>query len=523
MKTIEKLIELLPVPVLVGAAAVCLVAWITKESRGLGSWGLVFRDINVHLAALLAALGVTGYYGTSFILRAKIQGTPKHGLYVAQFDGDSKGLVQKHTIETVQTALSQHDDLKSIRVHALNRPFSGSWKPDPDLTQNCLIYGTFIEPKVVHYKLRSGSEGAEQRFMIPAYPDIDTLTNKVIALLMSAPRKTPRDALEDELAALRAQNRQFSFELRQNNRLLRSLQFQATDDESVKQAQSKAIEYYSRQKKHVLAIGINSYERLPTLQFAVADAELFSKTVGHLQHDGVEAHLLLDQRASRQRILSKLDELADSTTESDQVVLYYAGHGITSDGVGYIVPADADPQKLEGTAISMHEVGERFKRIPTKQKIMFVDSCYAGAFDIFQTRHVRAIESLEKLVTGSGDVVIAAGTDTQAVVDYAGLKHGVFTYYLAEGLLGRADTDGDQLVTVTELFSYVRSNLMRLSGIVGLQQTATMHARAFSDFAVSVAAEGEIPAELQAHFELRPEQVVEGHVTPASIGLLRSR
>jgi len=35
------------------------------------------------------------------------------------------------------------------------------------------------------------------------------------------------------------------------------------------------------------------------------------------------------------------------------------------------------------------------------------------------------------------------------------LGHGVFTYYLLEGLRGKADLDGDGIITVDEAYNYV--------------------------------------------------------------------
>jgi uncharacterized caspase-like protein len=37
--------------------------------------------------------------------------------------------------------------------------------------------------------------------------------------------------------------------------------------------------------------------------------------------------------------------------------------------------------------------------------------------------------------------------------------HGVFSYFLLEGLRGKADADGDHLVTVGELFRFVRQRV----------------------------------------------------------------
>ena len=44
------------------------------------------------------------------------------------------------------------------------------------------------------------------------------------------------------------------------------------------------------------------------------------------------------------------------------------------------------------------------------------------------------------------------------------LQHGVFTYYLLEGLKGAADADNDGLITVDEAYRYVSFNVPRATG-----------------------------------------------------------
>ena len=43
-------------------------------------------------------------------------------------------------------------------------------------------------------------------------------------------------------------------------------------------------------------------------------------------------------------------------------------------------------------------------------------------------------------------------------------RHGLFTFYLLEGLNGAADTNSDGIVTINELHSYVSLKVPRASG-----------------------------------------------------------
>lgn len=58
-----------------------------------------------------------------------------------------------------------------------------------------------------------------------------------------------------------------------------------------------------------------------------------------------------------------------------------------------------------------------------------------------------------------GRVLIAAGQADQLAFEDPKLGHGIFTYYLLQGLAGHADVDGDGYVTALELSSYVTSEV----------------------------------------------------------------
>jgi len=67
---------------------------------------------------------------------------------------------------------------------------------------------------------------------------------------------------------------------------------------------------------------------------------------------------------------------------------------------------------------------------------------------------------LQYPVLSQGEVmVLAAATGTQISSDYDKAGHGLFTHYLLAGLQGEADADKDGLVTMKELFPFVRTRV----------------------------------------------------------------
>jgi uncharacterized caspase-like protein len=61
-------------------------------------------------------------------------------------------------------------------------------------------------------------------------------------------------------------------------------------------------------------------------------------------------------------------------------------------------------------------------------------------------------------------VIITASSANEVSVEKDELGHGVFTYYLMQGLRGSADTDADGLVTVDEAYRYVSEKVPAATG-----------------------------------------------------------
>src|SRR5262249_44216495 len=110
-----------------------------------------------------------------------------------------------------------------------------------------------------------------------------------------------------------------------------------------------------------VVIGINDYQhpRVPKLRYAVNDARAVERTL--LTQSSPQNHITrpLDREATKARIEPVLgDELRQKVGPNDRVLVFSAGHGMTDrprsgEEEGYLIPADGDPGRLFGTAVSM--------------------------------------------------------------------------------------------------------------------------------------------------------------------------
>lgn len=219
-------------------------------------------------------------------------------------------------------------------------------------------------------------------------------------------------------------------------------------------------------------IGVDAYQTWPKLSYAANDAQavrdlLIKKYNFKPEH----TFLLLDKEATRQNILSLLgDKLGnpDLVKHEDRVFVFFAGHGATRHlasgrDLGYIIPVDANLTNYEGQAISMTNFQDIAEAIPAKHVLFVMDSCYSG---LALTRGGGTLgmgNYLLEISRRTARQMFTAGGADQQVADNGPNGHSVFTWTLLQALDGRADLNGDGVVTATELAAYVTPAVSALS------------------------------------------------------------
>jgi uncharacterized caspase-like protein len=108
----------------------------------------------------------------------------------------------------------------------------------------------------------------------------------------------------------------------------------------------------------------------------------------------------------------------------------------------------------------MGEILRIFTRIQSERLIFIADACYSGAsggrtISLTGIRSTISDGFLDRIATGKGKIILTASGANEVSEENENLRHGVFTYYLLEGLRGNADTDRDGLITVDEAYRYV--------------------------------------------------------------------
>lgn len=209
-----------------------------------------------------------------------------------------------------------------------------------------------------------------------------------------------------------------------------------------------------------IVIGIDDYTKWPKLQYAVRDAQSVRETL--IQKFGFAPERVVslsNKEATRAGILGAFrDKLAHSGMQkNDRLFVFFAGHGATrtlSSGrdLGYIIPVDSDPNQIATDAIPMTELQNIAESLTAKHALFVMDACYSG---LGLTRGGGSSNFLRDNAKRLGRQMLTAGGADQLVADGGPNGHSVFTWALLQGLGGKADLNGDGLITATELAAYI--------------------------------------------------------------------
>ncbi len=215
-----------------------------------------------------------------------------------------------------------------------------------------------------------------------------------------------------------------------------------------------------------LVIGIDQYKSWPRLQHAVRDAQAIQETLRtQFGFRAENVTTLTDGDATRANILRALNAMArkggdGKLKRDDRVFVFFAGHGSTRKlpsgrDVGYIIPVDAGTDDLQTDAIAMPQLQELSEALPAKHAFFVIDACYSGLGLTRGGAPGGNANFVRDNARRLGRQMMTAGGADQQVADDGPGGHSVFTWTLLQALSGKADLNGDGLITATELAAYV--------------------------------------------------------------------
>lgn len=198
---------------------------------------------------------------------------------------------------------------------------------------------------------------------------------------------------------------------------------------------------------YALIIGINDYPAMgEDLENAIRDARSIYDVLGEkYTFDKENMNLLLNPK--REDLYIAFDKLSSQVTEEDNLLIFYAGHGLWEEdtGLGYWLPSDARRENRAAWFPNSSLV-DYLKAIKSKHTLLISDACFAGSIFKVHRSINDAPASIEELYNLPSRKAITSGT-LKEVPD-----HSIFIEYL----LDRLRDNQDKYLPSESLYSRIR-------------------------------------------------------------------
>jgi hypothetical protein len=234
---------------------------------------------------------------------------------------------------------------------------------------------------------------------------------------------------------------------------------------------------------HALLIGVGTYQNSAwSAPITVADAQgladaLSDPTVSAYPPDQVT--LVHDQEATCAGATTALQQLAERTTATDTVVIFFCGHGgLGTDGVYYFATHETVfvGQRIQaGTGLATPDLLALLRAISAQKLLFIINACFSGHLSptLGTEAAVGAPPSatlgIDILATGEGRAIITASRPTQFSVYMPDAPHTFFGQALIDGLRGQAANSGGY-IGLYELYQNIYASVKAAAAGVSRQQ-----------------------------------------------------
>jgi len=277
---------------------------------------------------------------------------------------------------------------------------------------------------------------------------------------------------------------------------------------------------------HVVVVGVSDYKNSSlNLSYASKDANDIANMFKQNKSTYNKTHTkyILDKEATRENIL-KVKKSLMNTNVDDQVVLFFAGHGVLEGYDYYLATTDIDVFDIPETALAYEDFENILDGIPARKKLLLIDACHSGEVEesvpdkkivldddgavvtIKGTTKRAAANSTKvnlsssfklmkvlfaDLRRGTGTTIISSAAGSESAIEGAmilngkltPINNGVFTYSFMKGLYSKkADANNNGTITISEIKDYVSNQVSKITG--GYQHPTSRRENLETDFII---------------------------------------
>lgn len=228
--------------------------------------------------------------------------------------------------------------------------------------------------------------------------------------------------------------------------------------------------------RRALVIGNDNYKFVEKLQNAKEDAKAMSIALKQVGFDVTEKFDL-----GQKETIASIREFQERINPGDEILFFFAGHGVEIDGKNYLVPTDnlGEGKYVKEDSIDLKmSVLETFEKRKAKITIAVIDACRNNPFK--SDGRSMSGRGLAPTTAATGQMIIqSAGAGQKAldrlVSDPPETKNGVFTRVFVKEMLKPG-------IPIFQMVRNVRSEVVSLAQSVGSDQMPSFYDQVNGDF-----------------------------------------
>ncbi|MEW6282462.1 MAG: caspase family protein [Candidatus Eremiobacterota bacterium] len=245
-------------------------------------------------------------------------------------------------------------------------------------------------------------------------------------------------------------------------------------------------------RKWAVVVGVNDYksETITPLRYAEADAKAFAAALEKSVGFPAENIFLFttDQTGTsaptRANLAARFDQLMRAMGPNDTLVIYFSGHGVEREGQSFLLTCETDARTavtLRQTALKAQDLFGWVASSRANQVLLVVDACRNDPIQGSRGMDPNPLSpalARDLTLLGGPQAVPQATPPTYATLfacssgqrsfESAEKGHGFFTYYLVQGLEGKA-AGPNGVVTLQSLVNYVQREVTDAAAAGALQ------------------------------------------------------
>ncbi len=254
---------------------------------------------------------------------------------------------------------------------------------------------------------------------------------------------------------------------------------------SVKTSRSTRALESGEAKLWVVLVGVNQYvdSQLSNLAYPALDCQglgealttataAFPKKSITLHHDHPQTKVVAPPELAEVR--ASLHTIVEQAQPQDTILFYFSGHGVVDQPTQqtFLCLANTQKEHLPNTGLPVQELLTTLADSAARQQLVWLDACHSGGMSMRLGSKDEIPEPLpnptpqlmallrQRAAQSKGFYALLSCDQNQQSWEFPELEHGVFTYYLIQGLLGEA-ADENGVIEADALYKYVYYQTLR--------------------------------------------------------------